>query len=312
MPTRTTKALLVFSSTILLVACGFNNDATVANNKPDSGKKQAPSELASAMKAVEPFFTPMSKPKPGDWLASHPESGQTFEQYLNSSPNIPTGERRTIYIMPLGKFTANQMEVIAKTSEYMQAFFGLPIKMMPQRALPPNIVSGDFRLSGYPQKRQIRTGYVMDKILKPVIPNDAAALIAFTNEDLFPDESMNYVFGQASLEDRVGAWSLARLDDKADQMIFLKRTLRVAVHETAHMFGFKHCTKYECVMSGTNSPAETDSRPIDACPECIAKICWMTGIKPVDRYERLAAFCQKYGLDKEADEFTRKASAVRN
>jgi archaemetzincin len=313
MPTLITKAWFVLCLLILLAACGLNNNATVANDSSNSGKqKQISSELASAMKAVEPFFVPMGKPKPGDWLASHPESGQTFEQYINSTPNVPTPERRTIYIMPLGKFTANQMEIIAKTSEYMQAFFGLSIETMSQRALPTAIASGDSRMNGYPQRRQIRTGYIMDKILKPAIPNDAAALIAFTNEDLFPDVSMNYVFGQASLEDRVGVWSLARLDDGGNQMTFLKRTLRVAVHETAHMFGFKHCTKYECVMSGTNSLAETDSRPIDTCPECMAKICWMTGTKPEERYERLAAFCQKYGLGKEADEFTRKASAVRN
>jgi archaemetzincin len=152
----------------------------------------------------------------------------------------------------------------------------------------------------------------MEKVLEPAIPNDAVALIAFTNEDLFPDESMNYVFGQASLENHVGVWSLARLGDNTDERTFLKRTLKVAVHETAHMFGFKHCTKYECVMSGTNSLAETDRRPIDACPECMAKICWMTNTGPEDRYKKLAAFCQKYGLAKEADEFNKKEQNVLN
>jgi len=121
---------------------------------------------------------------------------------------------------------------------------------------------------------------------------------------------MNYVFGQASLEDRVAVWSLSRLGERTDQTTFLKRTLKIAVHETAHIFGFKHCTKYECVMSGTNSLAETDRRTIDACPECMAKICWMTNTSPRERYEKLAAFCQRYGLTIEAEEFKRKAAAV--
>jgi archaemetzincin len=212
--------------------------------------------------------------------------------------------------MPLGKFNSSQMKVIAETSEYMEAFFSLAMKILPLRSMPTMLADGDFRISGYPIRRQIRTGYIMDKILTPLIPKDAAALIAFTNEDLFPDSSMNFVFGQASFDNRVGVWSLARLGDKANQVTFLKRTLRIAVHETAHMFGFKHCTKYECVMSGTNSLAETDRRPIDACPECMAKICWMTNTKPEERYEKLAAFCQKYKLTKEADEFRQKTAAV--
>ena len=64
-------------------------------------------------------------------------------------------------------------------------------------------------------------------------------------------------------------------------------------------------------MSGTNHLAETDSRPIDACPECTAKICWLTDVDQEERYEKLAAFCRKTGLTKEADEFSRKASAVK-
>jgi len=160
--------------------------------------------------------------------------------------------------------------------------------------------------------RQIKTGYILDNVLKPILPADAAALIAFTIDDLYPDETMNYVFGQASMEDRVGVWSLYRLGDHTDYDTFLRRTLKIAAHETGHMFSMKHCTKYECVMSGTNHLGETDSRPIDACPECMAKICWLSDVDPAARYDRLAAFCRKNGLNKEADEFTRKSAAVKN
>ena len=141
------------------------------------------------------------------------------------------------------------------------------------------------------------------------MPSDAAAVIALTNEDLFPEDTTNYVFGQASLENRVGVWSLERLGQNADYDTFLRRTLKIAAHETGHMFSMKHCTKYECVMSGTNYLGETDSRPIDACPECMAKICWLSNTSPKDRYDRLAAFCRKYGMTKEAEDFTRKSAA---
>ena len=65
-------------------------------------------------------------------------------------------------------------------------------------------------------------------------------------------------------------------------------------------------------MSGTNHLGETDSRPIDACPECMAKVCWLSDISPKDHYEKLAAYCRQNGMVKEADEFDRKAAAVKN
>jgi archaemetzincin len=143
-----------------------------------------------------------------------------------------------------------------------------------------------------------------------MLPKDAAALIAFTNDDLYPDDTMSFVFGQASLENRVGVWSLARLEFKANRATFLQRTLKIAAHETGHMFSMRHCTKYECVMSGTNHIAETDRRPIDACPECTAKICWLSDIAVAERYKKLADFFRKNGLAKEAGEFDRKGAAV--
>jgi archaemetzincin len=143
----------------------------------------------------------------------------------------------------------------------------------------------------------------MTEVLRPTLPADAAALIGFTSSDLFPDETMNYVFGQANLRERVGVWSLYWLgrpdESDADFRFTLLRTLKIAAHETGHMFSIQHCTKYECVMNGTNSLNETDRRPLDACPECMAKLCWAAGADPRERYARLADFCAQGGLTAE-------------
>ena len=263
------------------------------------------------MKAVEPFFQRMGKPQDYDWLATFKEPGQTFDEYIASQPTLPTSERNVIYVQPLGRFTAEQSKVINVASEYMEAFYGLHVKRLDAKRLPAKINGTDQRAIDYPAHRQIRTGWIMEKMLKPVLPPDAAALIGFTNEDLYPDTSMYFVFGQASLEDRVGVWSLYRLDDRANSEKFLSRTMKIAVHEVGHMFSFRHCTKYECVMSGTNHLAETDRRPIDACPECMAKIAWMMKESPIARYERLGAFARRNKLDEAALDFERKLSAVR-
>lgn len=262
------------------------------------------------MRAVEPFFQPMGKPSRYDWLATFKEPGQTFDEYIASNPTLPTGERSVIYVQPLGKFTSEQSRVFKVATDYLSAFYGLEVKRLPMKPLPAKLPEPDQRMIDYPAHRQLRTGWIMDKVLKPELPTDAAALIAFTNEDLYPDPSMYFVFGQASLEDRVGVWSLYRLDDEADLTRFLERTMKIAVHEVGHMFSVRHCTKYECVMSGTNHLAETDRRPIDACPECMAKIAWMTNESPAERYERLREFSKRNELKQAAADFERKLKAV--
>ncbi len=296
-------------SLVLMTSCVSRiQDQTAASSNANSDVEKISRHLESTMKTVEPFFEPMAAPGANDWLATYTEPGETFEQHLNNNPTRPTADRHTIYIRPLGKFTLQQSKVIVTTARYIERFFDLPVKLLPPGPFDEQALAGHTR-PGYSGARQVRSGYILEKLLVPALPTDAAALIAFTNEDLFPDEFMNYVFGQASLDKRVGVWSLFRLDDNADNETFLRRTLKIAVHETGHMFSMRHCIKYECVMSGTNHLGETDRRPVDACPECMAKICWMSDISPKERYERLADFCRRNGLDKEADEFTRKAVA---
>lgn len=76
------------------------------------------------------------------------------------------------------------------------------------------------------------------------------------------------------------------------------------------MFSVQHCTKYECVMNGTNSLAESDRHPLDACPECMAKLCWAAGADPRERYARLADFCARHGLTAEQSFFETSAHAL--
>ena len=302
--------LLLLLVASLTPGCGQNQTAQTNTNSPVSQRVLPPGELVRKMKAIEPFFRPMAEPGPFDWLATHHEKGQTFEEYLNENPTIPSAQRRKIYIQSLGTFSKAQRRVVDLAGKYIEAFYGLPVVTLREKQIEEPLRLKDFRSGSRSGKRQIRTGYILDDVLAPSLPEDCAALIAFTDEDLYTDPTTNYVFGQASLENRIGVWSLFRLDDAADAATFLRRTLKIAVHETGHLFGFRHCTKYECVMSGTNYLGETDRRPIDACPECMAKICWMTTTDPAERFRRLAQFCRRNGLNAEAEEFDRKALAV--
>ncbi len=294
-----------------MLSCSKPEDKPASNMTAAREAKKEIKELRDNIRKIEPFFKAMGKPAAYDWLASHNEPGQTFEEYLDADPVKPNKERQKIYVLPLGTFTAKQREIIDITADYLAVFYDLPVHKLEPEIIPQKLSPEDTRYNQYLRARQIRTGLILEKILKPKLPDDAAALIALTNEDLFPDSPMNFVFGQASLDGRVGVWSLRRLQILADRDTFLRRTLKIAAHETGHMFSMLHCTKYECVMSGTNHMNETDSRPIDACPECTAKICWLSDTAQADRYKKLADFCRRNGLTKEASDFDQKAAAIR-
>ncbi|MFN6963281.1 MAG: archaemetzincin [Pyrinomonadaceae bacterium] len=295
----------------LLTACANTEPPASNAMPPESRRTQVSEESQRTIESLQPFAKPKTEIQPGDWLESHNEPGQTFEEYINENPTLPTPERRKIYILPLGRFTSEQAKIIRITAGWLEAFYGLPTELLATQKFKEPLRLIDFRKLPYQQNRQVRTGYILDEILAPQLLADAAALIALTSEDLFPDPSMNYVFGQASLQARVGVWSLARLDDQADHDTFLRRTLKIAAHEVGHMFTIRHCTRYECVMNGSNHLGETDSIPVDACPECTAKIAWLSRLSPADRYQRLIRYARQNNLKKEAADFEQKLSAIR-
>jgi archaemetzincin len=225
----------------------------------------------------------------------------------------PRGERRVIYIQPLGEFTDAQRRVVTLTADFMGRFYHREVKVC--RDLSLDMVPATARRK-HPSwgMDQVLTGYVLDRVLKPRLPKDAAAYLAFTPSDLWPGEGWNFVFGQASLRERVGVWSIYRNGDPGagdeDFRTCLLRTIKTAVHETGHMFSMRHCTAWECGMCGSNSRAESDRRPLWFCPECMAKVCWATNADPAARYRRLAAFCRVAGLERERKFYERSIVAL--
>ena len=86
--------------------------------------------------------------------------------------------------------------------------------------------------------------------------------------------------------------------------------MKTAVHEIGHMFSLRHCTAYDCGMNGCSSLEESDVRPLAVCPECMAKICWITRTDPLERYKKLYGFCKKNGLTTEADFYTESIEKI--
>jgi archaemetzincin len=266
----------------------------------DRGDRTAEA-LLRVVRRLRPLYPPLPPPQPGDWIAAHPEErGQRFIEYLAHPRNRPTAERHTLYVQPIGSFNEAERRIVTLTAEYLHRYFNLPVVLRP--ALPLSAVPQKaFRVHPTWKVRQLHTTTILDEVLLPRLPDDAIAYIAFTAVDLFPAPSWNFVFGQASLAGRVGVWSFARNGNPAEGEAgfrrCLARTLRIAAHEVGHMFGMAHCKAHPCDMNGVNSLDEADRSPLDPCPECLAKIVWLTGRDPTVFLRDLIAFAAEQGIE---------------
>lgn len=301
-------AALAVGAIVGMVATG--SPGGPGNAAEDRARAERLSRLIDKLK---PLAVKLAKPGPMDWLANQTEKGQTFREYLAGDPTRPTGTRGTIYIQPLGEFTPTQRRLVELTAEAMAAWFNVPVKFSEDLKLDV-VPEAARRKNAYVGRDQLLTGYVLYRVLVPRLPRAAAATLCFTASDLWPGPGWNFVFGQASLADRVGVWSIARFGDpdrsEESFRLVLLRTLKLATHESGHMFSLTHCTAYACDMNGSNSLDESDRHPLALCPECLAKICWATRADPAERYRKLIEFCRREGLKAEAERYEKLLAAV--
>lgn len=250
-------------------------------------------------------FEPIPAPQPGGWLAEHLEPGQTFGDFGRSQPPRPDGTRSKIYLQPLGRFPKDQSPAVEILREYAAAYFVLNVEIFPPQTT--DTFNPTTRINPHTQKRQILTQDVLT-LLKRKLPADGFCLLAVTMEDLYPEPSWNFVFGQASLRERVGVFSFARYDPafygeprgRDYPEVLLRRSCKVLVHETAHMFSLAHCIFFRCILNGSNHLRESDSRPLFLCPVCLRKLQFSIGFDVLDRYGKLLNFYRKVTFDHEA------------
>ena len=260
---------------------------------------------------------PLPTPEAGDWLAEHAETPQTFDDYLHSDANVPTDQRHTLYLLPIGTFPKDASPSLEALQQIVHAFYTLDVRVLP--AVPLRELSATSRTNPSTRKRQLLAPDILRWLTKR-LPDDAYALMAVTMEDLYPEPSWNFVFGMASLQARVGVQSFARQDPAffgdprtpGWQQLALRRAARTLLHEIAHMFGLSHCTFYACVVNGSNHQAEADRSPLHACPVDLHKLWWAIRFDPIAREATLAATFRALHFDEEASYYDRRVAYLRD
>ncbi len=250
----------------------------------------------------EQHFKKKGSARPGDWLARFHEPDISFLDYCESHPVTPTDSRNVIVIQPLGVFDDAERAYLERLRSFMAEFFDSATEI----AKPVALSDRGFRKrhDGARPWTQYRTGLLIDRVLRPLLPGNAICLLGVTMADLYPDESWNYVFGEATLEKRVGVYSLVRYfpafwgapDTPQARLRALRRGYKVLSHETGHMFSVTHCVRYECVMNGSNSLEEMDQQPSMLCPECLKKLAWNLEFDVRKRYRGLRDIYAMDGL----------------
>lgn len=288
------KIILLF---MMLCGVAFG----ISNEKREFAKTLTPS-----LKKLVPLHKRMGKPKPGEWLAEHPEEGQTFKEYLNCNPVLPTKKRNKIYLLPIGKLEGRYNQLVSDTSKYLRMFYNLENKLL--KPISPSLVPKEARRDNV-YGTQLLSTYILNDILVPRLPDDAACIIGLSKYDLWPGKGWNFVFGQANIRKRVGVWSLKRFgvdDGDVEYEAVLKRTVKTAAHEIGHMFTMRHCKEFECLMNGSNSLYESEGRPLYMCPHCLGKLMLLTNRKIKTHLQFMEALTKSLKFE-DTSEFYKKS-----
>jgi archaemetzincin len=282
----------------------------------------APVDRATALRAEAlpvPYASlveralPLGDPAPGSWRFGHDEKGQSLAEYRALRAARPPRAGSILELTTLGRPGAAHARIVARTGEYLAAFWGLDVRA--GAAIDPALVAAAHRRDERGFGPQFESRYVLDSILVARRPPDALGLMALSVFDLYPEESWNFVFGQASPAQGTGVWSMARFGDPEEsadmELAVLSRTLRTSAHEVGHVLGLAHCITWHCLMNGSNSVPELDSRPLELCPACLAKACGDRALDPVERAARVAGVLEQAGLGVDGARFRAEARILR-
>jgi archaemetzincin len=278
------------NSLFLLFLCLISYNNSPLNNANNSLKELA---LIEQLKTLD---TPLKKAEKGDWLFEHKELEQTFEAYQKLAPIKPNDTLNTIYIQPIGAFNAVQNQIIKATSDYLSLFFNLKTIVL-KPILETEIPQKNRRIKD--EIEQLNTKYILDTVLNKM-PKNAIVSMAITAKDLYPEDTWNYVFGEANIKKRRAVSSIFRYNTEGVYTIIcLERLIKTSAHEIGHAFSCLHCVQNQCVMNGSNSLEESDKAPNSLCSNCLKKLSTHLLFDNKKRLNQLKDFYAKYHLNRD-------------
>lgn len=299
------KALLLAVVVVAALAWHQSPRVRVGGGRPDN--LAARWVKARVYREVAPEddarFTRLTAQNANGWYGVFREPIQSFQNYQASSPMRPTDSRRTLVLQPLGFLSPREENALRDAEKFCALYFQLPTRIAPALPLVAGANSAKTPWTRRTSRRanakagalQWNAATVLNSVLMPRLPADAALYLGVTGEDLWVGE-LNFVFGIGSFDARCGVFSFGRLDAphtktqsnvQADAL-FTRRACQLLAHESGHLLGLEHCVLYKCVMNGGNSLGDFDATPLEVCPVCERKLQWNIGFDRIKRRRELA------------------------
>lgn len=168
---------------------------------------------------------------------------------------------KILKILPLGKISQQILELTAKA---LKENYGLKTEIIPGAKISKESYNSS------------RKQYLAEKILEFIKRKFKDRVFAICNVDIYA-EGLNFIFGQAELNGKVGMISTYRLNPEFyglqfDEKLFFERIEKEAIHEVGHMLGLRHCSNKSCVMCFSNSIIEVDRKSKELCEKCKFKL----------------------------------------
>ena len=163
--------------------------------------------------------------------------------------------RPLVVVRPLGPVTSPQLRLACRSV----------LEALPVRCAIGAPVDGDVYAHAWDRhRRQMDARQVLEKMFWRRT-GDAHVEVLVTSHDLFHAHKP-YVFGLASLTDRLAVVSTARIAGPAPggHDNFERRLRKLVLHEVGHTLGLKHDEDRSCVMR-----TDADVRSLDTAPEAL-------------------------------------------
>ena len=156
-------------------------------------------------------------------------------------------------------------EILRQLRTAITKILSLPVRVLRPKPLP---------LQAY---HMVRQQWHSTRLLEHLLTDDdshAFRILGVTTADLFIP-IFTFVFGEAQLEGKAAIISVCRLRGEVEgfapsKSIFLRRLLKLSLHELGHTFGLGHCRQDGC-LSGFSANLETlDRKSLAFCKYCQA------------------------------------------
>ncbi|XP_059128013.1 archaemetzincin-2 isoform X2 [Peromyscus eremicus] len=232
------------------------------------------------------LFGPITVHSQSDWITSHPEVPQDFEQFFTDRHrNIPCPEKHIIYMQSIGSLGNTRViseEYIKWLKGYCEAFFyGLTVKFLEPVSVSATKCS--FRVNEHTHNLQIHAG---------------VGIFSFARYGT--DFYSSRYEGKVSKPQRTSSSDYSVFDNYYSPeitSILLWRSCKTLTHEIGHIFGLRHCQWLACLMQGSNHLEESDRRPLNLCPICLRKLQVALGFSVVERYKALLTWIDEGSKD---------------